>query len=166
MENTNKVVIWVCFSISAKQIKDKYEPVFFKKDGIYDSDRYAAIEKYLIPVKDTYKARKYFRLSAFEFNAENIIDLFNVDKSKYSRINPIEVVDYVYNGYGAYSEVDGNKTYLDVIEKSNDEEYTKTCKCGAKSKGDAICPYDEEINGVQNECDCCEDCQRNCAYEI
>lgn len=39
------------------------------------------------------------------------------------------------------------------------------CKCGKIGDYD-VCPYDQEIRGIDVECECCEDCRNLCCQEI
>jgi len=39
-------------------------------------------------------------------------------------------------------------------------------KCDNKAKELHRCPYDEEITGNEELCNCCDDCARECAWEI
>lgn len=43
-----------------------------------------------------------------------------------------------------------------------------TCdKCGEESGGSHSCPYDEEFNsGYSDSCNCCDNCRRQCLYDI
>ncbi len=38
--------------------------------------------------------------------------------------------------------------------------------CNQRAPGDGLCPYAEEINGVERECDCCDECRHQCAMDI
>lgn len=39
-------------------------------------------------------------------------------------------------------------------------------KCGCESSTSAACPYQSDVNGVEEECNCCEECRYQCAQDI
>lgn len=39
------------------------------------------------------------------------------------------------------------------------------CPCGADGES-GICPYAEDIGGIEAGCDCCPDCRSSCAQDI
>jgi len=39
------------------------------------------------------------------------------------------------------------------------------CKCGDEA-GSGLCPFADEINGDEIECNCCDDCRHQCAMDI
>lgn len=39
------------------------------------------------------------------------------------------------------------------------------CTCGADGEK-GICPYAEDVGGIESGCDCCPDCRSNCAQDI
>lgn len=40
------------------------------------------------------------------------------------------------------------------------------CNCGCKGEESHPCPYKSEINGDNEECNCCDQCTFNCSQEI
>ena len=40
------------------------------------------------------------------------------------------------------------------------------CSCGAVGGPEQVCPYNDEIHGVQTMCNCCAECTQNCANDI
>ena len=41
------------------------------------------------------------------------------------------------------------------------------CKCGELGSEELhTCPYKAEINGDYEECNCCEDCEKECADDV
>ena len=47
-------------------------------------------------------------------------------------------------------------------------EYSKCQRCSKEGTNNLhSCPYDEDINGdYEDKCNCCEDCQHECAMDI
>jgi len=46
-------------------------------------------------------------------------------------------------------------------------EETEKCKCGKVVDGSThTCPYAMEINDSDVECNCCDDCIRDCCMDI
>jgi hypothetical protein len=41
------------------------------------------------------------------------------------------------------------------------------CRCGEEGQKPHICPFQQDVNGNEEDfCNCCEDCQYNCAMDI
>ncbi len=38
--------------------------------------------------------------------------------------------------------------------------------CGKNPAGSGLCPFAEEINNEEVECDCCDACREQCALDI
>lgn len=64
------------------------------------------------------------------------------------------------------------KFNLVKIIRLKEEEYVKQqveaeiiCDCGQEGM-ENVCPYDEDVNGTETECNCCSVCYHNCTMEI
>lgn len=49
--------------------------------------------------------------------------------------------------------------------ESGTSDLCKKCKINKKGCKEP-CPFDEEINGIEKLCDCCEDCKYQCQLDI
>ena len=62
-----------------------------------------------------------------------------------------------------------NKNLPLIIKKAKKIITTSSeAKCGrcGKAAGHGECPYQSEINNIEEECDCCTDCRHECTMDI
>lgn len=51
-------------------------------------------------------------------------------------------------------------------EKLNNNRLCSCCKRNHKSTYSHTCPYDEDMHGIKTICNCCSDCEHDCAMSI
>jgi hypothetical protein len=51
-------------------------------------------------------------------------------------------------------------------DKPTAEERGKCPRCGKEDQEAFLCPFSHEIYDSKDECFCCEDCRRECAWSI
>lgn len=60
------------------------------------------------------------------------------------------------------------EAFLRTVGKWEDEDVVSKCKCGREgSKVPHLCPYARDIhNDNEKTCNCCDDCEKECAEDI
>lgn len=53
------------------------------------------------------------------------------------------------------------------MENEEYDDHVCRCRCGEEVDGNMHpCPFRQEIHGCDEECNCCADCQYQCAMDI
>ena len=69
--------------------------------------------------------------------------------------------------YSTISEARGVELADELLEYFTPEPENGYCGCGAPGRDPHTCPYDTEMGGSgEYECNCCSECEGNCAMDV